>query len=345
MGTGTDGPTVGLVVNPAAGRDIRRLTGGASVNDNYAKRRTGECVVAGLELITDPVTALVMPDRASLGQRIAAAFEDDDRPVRVLEQSVSGTAEDTRRAAARFAEVADAVVVLGGDGTTRDVATAIGTVPVVAVSTGTNNVVPTPMDGTVAGAAAALLATGAVDPTATTVNHGTVRATIESGGETETMIGLATMGVLDRSFVGTRAILDASEFVGAAVSRAFPTEIGLSGVAGGLLPTRPDDPGGVGLRFGPLEACDRRVRAITVPGVVSELGIDEGRRLEASDPFAFEVERGVVTADGEREREVSDATVTFEVRDEGPRVVDVEGVFEAAADAGVVAEDPRRSLD
>ena len=333
-----DGPTVGLLVNPAAGRDIRRLTGGASVSDNYAKRRTGECVLAGLELAGDPVEALVMPDRASLGQRIAGAFEGEtERPVSVLEQPVTGTPDDTRAAAARFAEVADAVVVLGGDGTTRDVATAIGDVPVVAVSTGTNNVVPTPMDGTIAGAAAALLATEAVDPTETTVRHGTVRATIESGAKTETMDGLSTMGVLDRPFVGTRAILDASEFVGAAVSRAFPAEIGLSGVAGGLFPTQPDDPGGAGLRFGPVDECDHRVRAITVPGVVSELGIGEGKRLEAGDPFAFEVERGVVTADGEREREVSDATVTFEVRDEGPRIVDVEAVFEAVADVGAVA--------
>ncbi|WP_255191285.1 hypothetical protein [Natronobeatus ordinarius] len=120
MGTGTDGPTVGLVVNP---------DGGASVSDNYAKRRTGECVLAGPELAADPVEALVMPDRASIGQRLASALEDEpERPVGVLEQPVTGTADDT-----------------------------------------------------VAGAAAALLATGAVDPTETTVRHGTVRATIGSG--------------------------------------------------------------------------------------------------------------------------------------------------------------------
>ncbi|WP_254768164.1 NAD(+)/NADH kinase [Salinilacihabitans rarus] len=334
----SDRPAVGLIVNPAAGRDIRRLTGGASVSDNYAKRRIGECVLSGLALGRDPVDALVMPDRAELGQRIAEDADADggDGSVRTLEMPITGTFEDTRRAARRFAEVADAVVVLGGDGTTRDVSTAIGDVPVVAVSTGTNNVVPTPVDGTVAGGAAALVATGAADPAATTRRHGTVRATIDGAAGAGTVRGLATMGLLDRQFVGTRAILDASEFVGGAVSRASPAEIGLSGVAGGLLPTRPDDSGGVGLRFESADAADRRVRAITVPGVVSELGVADCRRLEAGESLSFAVDRGVVTADGEREREVSDATVAFEVRDDGPRLVDVEAAFEAA-DADVFA--------
>lgn len=56
----------------------------------------------------------------------------------------------------------------------------------------------------------------------------------------------------------------------------------------------------------------------------------------------FDTAAGERFADGEREREVSDATVTFEVRDEGPRIVDVEAVFEAAADANVVAADRSR---
>lgn len=334
-----DRATVGLIVNPAAGRDIRRLTGGASVSDNYAKRRIGECVLSGLALGREPVDALVMPDRAELGQRIAASADGTDGgSVCVLELPITGTFEDTRRTARGFADAADAVVVLGGDGTTRDVATAIGDVPVVAVSTGTNNVVPTPVDGTVAGGAAALLATGAVDPAATTRRHGTVTATIDGASGSGTVHGLATMGVLDRQFVGTRAILDANEFVGGVVSRASPGDIGLSGVAGGLLPTRPDESGGVGLRFGPVDASDRRVRAITVPGVVSELGVAESRRLAAGERITFAVDRGVVTADGEREREVSDADVAFEVRDEGPRLVDVDAVFEAAGTDVFVSE-------
>lgn len=332
-------PTVGLIVNPAAGRDIRRLTGGASVSDNYAKRRTAECVLAGLQLAPDPVDALVMPDRAELGQRIVGNVDADGDlaaagiDVSLLEMSIEGGPEDTRTAAGRFREVADAVVVLGGDGTNRDVSTAIGEVPMVSVSTGTNNVVPTPVDGTVAGAAAGLVASGAADPSAVTTRHGTLSATVAGASGEGTVSGLATMGLLDRPFIGTRAVLDVSEFVAGVTSRAFPAEIGLSGIAGGIEPCAPDAPGGVGLRFRD-GGSPRTVRAITVPGVVETVTVGACRRIDAGEPWTVYVDRGVITADGEREREVSDAEVTFRVHDEGPRLVDVEAAFEAAIDAG-----------
>ena len=55
-----------------------------------------------------------------------------------------------------------AVVVLGGDGTCRDVAIGWPDAPLIAISTGTNNVFPSTVDGTTAGVAAGLVATGAV---------------------------------------------------------------------------------------------------------------------------------------------------------------------------------------
>ncbi|MFA9516716.1 NAD(+)/NADH kinase [Halopenitus sp. H-Gu1] len=335
----SDAPTVGLIVNPAAGRDIRRLTGGASVSDNYAKRQTAECVLAGLQLAPDPVEAVVMPDRADLGQRIVGNVDADGAlaeagiGVSLLEMGIEGSAADTRTAAARFRTDADAIVVLGGDGTNRDVSTAIGEVPMVSVSTGTNNVVPTPVDGTVAGAAAGLVACGAADPDAVTTRHGTLHATIAGGAGEGTVSGLATMGLLDRPFIGTRAILDVSEFIAGVTSRAFPTEIGLSGIAGAIEPCTPDDPGGVGLRFRD-GASPRTVRAITVPGVVETVTVGTCRRIDAGEPWTVTVDRGVITADGEREREVSDAEVTFTVDDGGPRIVDVQAAFREATESG-----------
>ncbi|GGC55282.1 NAD(+)/NADH kinase [Haloferax sulfurifontis] len=338
--------TIGLVVNPAAGRDIRRLTGGASVSNNYAKRRTAGCVLAGLTLVDD-VEVLVMPDSTGLADRIV-----DDAPadvdVEFVEMTVTASGRDSRAAAAHFADHADAVVVLGGDGTTRDVAQTIGDVPVVSISTGTNNVVPTPVDGTVAGAAAALVGSGAVSAAAATTRHGTVEVDVVRSEETTVIRGLATVGVLDRPFVGTRAILDPSDIVGGVVSRSSPAEIGLSGIAGGLVTHRPDEPGGVGFRLardggdgtdapdaadaatGPATA----VRAITVPGRLSTVDVVEHRVLDDGEDYAFEVDRGVISVDGEREHEVRNGTVRLRPVTDGPRLVDVEAVLERAADDG-----------
>jgi len=326
------GATVGLVVNPAAGRDIRRLTGGASVSDDYEKRRTAECVLSGLTL-ADDIEVLVMPDRGSLGQKLVNRGPDE-LDISLLDMTVGGDGQDTRRAAEIFAEEADAIVVLGGDGTNRDVAHTSGDVPLVSVSTGTNNVFPNAIDGTVAGGAAALVATGAVARSETTYQHGMVEAVADTANGERRISGLATLGLLDHKFIGTRAILDAEKIIGGVVSRAFPTEIGLSGIAGGLTVHPPDEPGGVGYRLGPAAECTEQVDAITVPGVVERLGVREWEPLDDDQPMTFELPRGVISVDGERELEVREAVIDVCPVADGPRVVDVDAVYDHAAREG-----------
>ncbi|WP_256421670.1 NAD(+)/NADH kinase [Halobellus rarus] len=325
-------PTIGLLVNPAAGRDVRRLTGGATVSDTYGKRRAAECVLAGVGLADDPVDVVVAPDGGEIGQRTVA--EADRSNVRLLDVAVGGTSADTHRAAAAFRERVDAVVVFGGDGTTRDLAIEIGDVPLLAVSTGTNNVVPTPVDGTVAGAAAAFLATGAVDADDATYRHTMIEARVDDG---RSIRGLATVGVVDQSFVGTRAVLDPDDFLGGGVSRAARGEVGLSGVAGALTRVDPDDGRGVALE---LDAdAERSVTAITVPGVVERVGVAGWSHLDPGDERVFAVEEAVVSVDGERELEVQNAEIGVRPVPDGPRLVDFDAVFEAAplaADAHAV---------
>ncbi|WP_266081475.1 NAD(+)/NADH kinase [Haladaptatus caseinilyticus] len=322
-------PTVGLIVNPVAGRDIRRLTGGASVSSNYAKRRTAACVLEGVTM-ADDAEVLVMPDNAGLADRIVDGAPED-LTVDLLDMTVTASGEDARNAAKRFSDAADAVVVLGGDGTNRDVAHGIGDVPVVSISTGTNNVVPTAVDGTVAGIATGLIASRAVSADETTVRHGTVEAVVADGSGERRIRGLATLGLLDQQFVGTRAILDPEDVIGGVVSRASSNEIGLSGIAGGLAACRPDDPGGVGFRLGTTSEPQQEVHAVTVPGVLSRIPIEEYRVLDDGEVFAFDVATAVVSADGERELEVRDADVRLQPVSDGPRFVQIDAVVERAA--------------
>jgi hypothetical protein len=329
---------LGLVVNPAAGRDIRRLTGGASVTDNYAKRRVAECVLSGLEVVDDPPAVAVMPDRSGI-----SGYLLDEAPkkieVETLDMQVTQSAEDTQRAGERFREEADCIVVLGGDGTTRDLALACGDTPLISVATGTNTVVPTAIDGTVAGAAAALLATGRVSLTETTIDHGMVEAIAETPNGEKRLRGLATLGVLDVEFVGTRAILDSESIVGGVVSRAAPSEIGLSGIAGALATHPPEEPGGAGFRLSSVEKTSQTVRAITVPGVVNRFGVSEWRELEPNEQMRFELPSGVLSVDGERELELQNSSVEIRPINEGPRLVDIERVFATGATEGVFVED------
>jgi len=330
---------VGLVANPAAGRDIRRLTGGASVVDNYAKRRVAECVLAGLTLIDDPPSVAVMPDRAGIA-RHAVEESPPELDVDVLDIPVEESAADSRRAAARFREEADAVVVLGGDGTTRDVALELGSVPLVSVSTGTNNVVPTPVDGTVAGTVAAVVAAGVVDEGAATYRHGLVEATADGVAGETTLTGLATVEVTDTTFVGTRAVVDPSDLRGGVVSRAHPSEIGLPCLAGCVDPVEPDEPGGGALRLCDPDSAGHTVRGIVAPGMTTTVGVADHSRLDWGEPAVFEVSDGVIGADGEREVELVDATVEIAPIAEGPRLVDPRRALDDATAAGVLVRDP-----
>jgi hypothetical protein len=329
---------VGLIVNPAAGRDIRRLTGGASVVDNYAKRRVAECVLAGLTLVSEPPSVAVMPEKVGIADHVVAEAPPGVTAATV-DMTVEESAADTRRAAAHFRAAADVVVVLGGDGTSRDVAQELGDVPLVSVSTGTNNVVPSPVDGTVAGAAAAAIATGIVDPDAVTYRHGRIEAVADDVTGEKHLAGLASIGIVDRPFVGTRAVVDPTELLGGVVSRAHPSDLGLGSVAGCFGVIEPDAPGGAALRLGDPEATPRSATALVAPGMVTTVGVERHDTLDWGEPATFEVSDCVIGADGEREVELVDATVELTPTADGPRLVDVDATLDAAVASGTLVRD------
>lgn len=330
-------PSIGLIVNPLAGRDSRRLVGSAVVSDTYAKRRSAIAVLEGIAAVDASVDVLVMPDNRGLAAQVVDEAPDGVR-TSLLDIPITATREDTRTAAAAFDERADVIVAFGGDGTVRDVATSSTETPVAAISTGTNNVVPTTIDGTVAGLGVALLASGAVEPGDVTRHHRTVRGVVESDGETRTIRGIAALSVLDIPFTGTRAILHGSDVLGCVVSRASPVTTGVTAIAGAVETVSPWVDGGLGLRLGDPETTDRTATAVTLPGVVERVGIDEARHLDADEPLVFEVADGVVSADGERELEVTAGTVGLAPSNDGPRLVDFEALFEAASAAGALLD-------
>ena len=97
------------------------------------------------------------------------------------------------------------VVVLGGDGTSRAAAKGIDSVPLLSVSTGTNNVYPTLMEGTVAGMAAASAAL-MPEPYACCIRD--KRIEVRVNGRLRD-IALIDAVVSDDYFAGARAIWDA----------------------------------------------------------------------------------------------------------------------------------------
>jgi predicted polyphosphate/ATP-dependent NAD kinase len=145
---------VGIIANPASGKDIRRLIASGTVVTNQEKINIIVRLLKAMDAlgVTD---VQIMPDPSHLGQRVINDCAEDLGTTRaqLLELPyLLGTWKDSHRAAELMsARGCACIIVMGGDGTSRIVTRACGDTPILPVSTGTNNVFPQMMEGTLAG--------------------------------------------------------------------------------------------------------------------------------------------------------------------------------------------------
>jgi predicted polyphosphate/ATP-dependent NAD kinase len=326
---------VGIIANPASGRDIRRLVAHGTVFDNNEKTAIVRRVLLGLEAVGIEHVAY-MPEH-DFGIVPRALTELHGHPFKLeaapLEMPVVGTSADSTRAAQILAELdAGCIITLGGDGTNRAVARGCSTIPLVPISTGTNNVFPTFLEGTIAGMAAGLVARSLKDER--TVQRAPRLEVCVDGVAVES--ALVDVVASSLPFVGARALWDMSVVREVILSRVAPATIGLSALGGALLNSIDEQNKQMGMHI-VLGASGYQVLASLAPGLITWVGIREHRPLILNDVVRFQPGVGTVALDGEREIELSTSSVV-EVRlcADGPYVVDVPAALTAAAHAGLL---------
>jgi hypothetical protein len=287
---------------------------------------------------------LAMPDSSHLVQRAA----DDPHlsvEVELLRMSALYNEGDTVRAAAAMSEMdVGCVITLGGDGTNRAVARGSCDLPLVAISTGTNNVFPVMVEGTIAGMAAGLVASGTVPLEEASVRSKTI-AVIVDGEERD--IALVDVALSKERFVATRAIWDMNTIYEVFLTRAEPSSIGLSSIGARLEAVSLSDDGGLHYRIaeGSIsedggQVADRdgqlSVRAPIAPGSVPVVGIESWQRIANGQRITIDRRHSTVALDGERSFSVNPGNLLeIEVRRDGPPVVSVDATMRHAAAAGV----------
>ena len=334
---------VGIVANPAASRDIRRLVAQGRVVPDWEKVNIVRRALLGLQSVgVDRV--LAMPDSSHLVQRAA----DDPHlsvEVELLRMTALFNEGDTVRAAAAMAdEGVNCVITLGGDGTNRAVAKGSRDMAMVAISTGTNNVFPVMVEGTTAGMAAGLVASGTVPMEDATVRSKTLAVMVD--GE-DRDIALVDVALSKERFVATRAIWDMNTIYEVFLTRAEPSSIGLSSIGARLEAVSLTDGGGLHYRIADggiaedgespeLDDSLIQVRAPIAPGSVPVVGIESWQRLADGERVTVERRHSTVALDGERSFSVNpDNLLEIEVRRDGPPVVSVDAAMRHAAAAGV----------
>lgn len=328
--------TVGVIANPAAGKDIRRLVAAGRVISNQEKANTLRRVFAGL-VATGVDRVLVMPDLSRLA---APAMEDVASDIEACYLDMPRVDhQDGSTLAARMmaSEGAGCIVTLGGDGTNRVVAKGAGDVPIVPISTGTNNVFPQMVEGTLAGIAAGSVAAGldGLDAAITRCKRLDVLVDDEPAD-----MALIDAAVSSEMFVGARAVWDMDTVGDVFLTRAEPASIGISAVGAQLRPVSIDEPIGLWLRLGRGDGpTARSVKAPIGPGMVPEVPVAEWAVLRPGERRLIDRRPGTLALDGERELTLLPGMkVEVVLNLEGPRVVDVAHVLRLLAPKNTAVE-------
>jgi predicted polyphosphate/ATP-dependent NAD kinase len=333
--------TIGVVANPASGRDIRRLVAKASVFPTAEKANMVQRMLTAFSAV-GVARAMLSTDLGGISSAVLRA-ERARRPGKdpawpaldfCDEDPLTGGAQDTTNAVRRMVEEgAKVIVCLGGDGTARAAASACGEVPLLALSTGTNNAFPVMREATVAGLAAGLVAMDAIDPATSVKRVGALEVTSASRRE----LALVDVCVSSSRHIGSKALWNADGLDMLFCTFAEVDGIGLSSVAGLLCPSSRDSANGVALKLGPSATAPCVVHAPIAPGLVVPVGVEDFWPIRPGESTTLLPSTGVIAIDGEREIEpaASDVTRVTLLR-QGPRCVDVHAVMTEAAQRGLL---------
>ena len=308
--------TVGIIANPAAGKDIRRLVAHGRVVSNQEKANILRRVFAGV-VSTGTDRILIMPDHSGLSRPASAdvvgeiAIEFVDMP------TADHQGASTNAAKVMVQRGVDCIVTLGGDGTNRVVSKGCLDVPLVPISTGTNNVFPANTEGTLAGIAAGSVATGVLTRDDVCRRSKRIDIYVDSELHDEALVDAA---VSTQMFVGARAVWDTSTLHAMFLTRAEPASIGLSSIGSRLTPVSIDDQYGLYIRMdGKPGSNATTVRAPVAPGTVSDVDIMDWRKIMPGEQIEIDLHPGTIALDGEREVELlPNQKVHAQLRTDGP---------------------------
>ena len=309
---------VGIIANPASGTDIRRLVAYGSIFNNQEKVRIVRRILLGLEAAGVKQISY-MPDYYGIVERALDGLKIG-MDISPLVFKTKADQRDSRRAAEMLMEMgADCIVTLGGDGTNRVVARGTCQVPILPVSTGTNNVFPYMIEGTIAGLAAGLIATGKVSR--------------KDGVFTSTWLEVMTQGqiidiaivdavVCDDIFIGSRAVWKMDKIRQIFLNRSNPASIGFSSIGGMLRSIAAADPCSMHLKLG---GNGQPITAPIAPGVVETVSVETVQLMAPGEEVAIIFNPCVLALDGEREIEIKRGQqATIRLASDGPLVVDVD---------------------
>ncbi len=317
--------TIGIVANPASGKDVRRLVASASVFDNREKCAIIRRALSGAINAGGTHFAYLDDSHNIAGSALEEVAGACD--VTMVPCLHTSSALDTIRGAEDIRQYDPiATLILGGDGTNRAFVKGWRHALLLPLSTGTNNVFPRFAEATVAGAALGVLAAGGVSPDEVAMQVKIIDIEIE--GEDPDIALIDAVVTRDR-FIGSRALLDGKAIERVFLTLAEPMAVGMTAIGGLIMPLDAKEDAGLCLTLG--AGGSLKVHAPVAPGMYETLGVEKvdlvpfGEDIELTGPC-------VLAFDGEREREVqAGQAVRMHISRTGPSLLDIEKTMQLAA--------------
>ena len=335
---------IGILVNPRAARDIRRLVTGASSIPVSERIAICHRIVRGLSVL-DVGQILMMPDRDNIAVKLKTAVERERSStsarlpgVRILDMPVTDSAQDTLDAVHLMVKAkVGAIVVLGGDGTHRLVAHACGTIPLACISTGTNNAFPGNPEATVAGLAAGAVGRKLVAPDIVCQSNKRLCVRVNSQ---DTIPALVDVCITTEIQTGTRALWRSNRLRKLFLTFAEPGQIGLSSIGSLLSPTTREDDNGLAIDIDPTAKTFMKLMAPIAPGLFEPVTITNYQPISINQKYMMDSSAGTLAYDGEREVTLfSGDCVEITLDRRGPRTIDVAKTIENIAYSGLLTSD------
>ena len=319
---------IGIVANPASGKDVRRLVARASVFDNQEKQAIVQRTLIGA-VAAGARDFVYLKDRHGIVEN--ALGELPDVNATPVAEGDTMTALDTISAARAMRDAqCSMVVTLGGDGTNRAFCLGWTDAPLLPISTGTNNVFPLLMEATVAGAAAGLVSSGAVPLEKVVRQQKVIEVEIDDEPGDIALID----AVLSRErFVGARALLAPEYLSHILLTRADPAAVGMCSVGGLVRPMKERKDAGLFLDLCGAESTEGAlpVKAPIAPGLYQTLYVRAHERIKLNTTLTWRGP-GVLAFDGERERVLAPGQeARLRVLRYGPKVLRIEKTLGLAA--------------
>ena len=331
--------SVGIIANPHSGKDVRRIVSLASSFSNHEKLLILKRVVSGL--ISSKVENIYfLKDAGSLGSSVVDEMGGEVEnqgatKFHLLDISSNGTTEDSIKAAALMKKKKiDAIIALGGDGTSRAVSKGCGDIPLIALSTGTNNVFPKNIEGTIAGLAAGFYVNDPKFYSSQVRKTKCLSLIFKSGQKEKALVDIA---LVRESYAGAKAVWDISKLEFLALTCCIPGSLGLSSIGCSFVSIAPEEKEGLFLKMSKRRTKNgKRVMSPIAPGMVVPVNVSSFKKIKMKTPFEYKASfNSVIAFDGEREVVLEKGeSFTVSLEDKGPRVLEVYEIMRIAAERG-----------